>query len=146
MSDFTADQVLGYYDAATRLPKVTDEQTRAAVFEALKEEIEKGWNEITVRFGAVWDRKGYPDAGSISDKLTSTGYRSSTERSDALILVAVVVPEYLRTDATKAAIPVVAAEDERAHAEAKEAARLAKLDKAAALRAEADKLEAEAGA
>lgn len=145
MTDFTADQVLEYYDTATRLPKVTDEQTRAAVFEALKEEIEKGWNEITVRFGAVWDRKGYPDAGSISDKLPGgNGYRSSTERSAAMITVAVVVPEYMRTDATKKAIVAVAAEDERADAEAKEAARQAKLDKAATLRAEAEKLEAEA--
>lgn len=145
MTEFTADQVLEYCDAATRLPKVTDEQTRAAVFAALNEEIEKGWNEVTVRFGAVWDRKGYPATGSISDKLPGgSGYRSSTERSDAMILVAVVVPEYARTDATKSAIPIIAAADEKADAEAQEAARQAKLSKAAALRAEAEKLEAEA--
>lgn len=145
MSDFTSKQVLEYYDAASHLPEVTDELTRAAVLDALKEELEKGWNDVTVQFGAVWDRKGYPSTGSISDTVSGgTGYRSSTERSDAMILVAVVVPEYARTDATKKAVIAVAAEDERAYAEAQEAARQAKLSKAAALRAEAEKLEAEA--
>lgn len=146
MSDFTAEQVLGYCDAGVRLPEVTDEQARAAVLNALQEEVSKGWNEVSIRFGAVWDRKGYPDTGHISDKVSSSSYRSGTERSDTMILVGVVIPEYLRTDATKAAIPLVAAVEEKADAEAKEAARLAKLDKAAALRAEAEKLEAEAGA
>ena len=146
MSDFTAEQVLGYYDVATRLPEVTDEQARAAVLNALQDEVSKGWNKVSVRFGAVWDSKGYPDAGSISDKLSSSYYRSGTERSDTMILVAVVIPEYMRTDSTKDAIPLVAAAEEKADSEAKEAARLAKLDKAAELRAEAEKLEAEAGA
>ena len=146
MTEFTADQVLEYYDAATRLPEVTDEQTRAAVFAALNEEIEKGWNEVTVRFGAVWDRKGYPDVGSISDKLPGGGYRNSTERSDTMILVAVTIPEYMRSDATKAAIPLAAAAEEKEYAEVQERARQEKLSKAAELRAEAEKLESEAGA
>lgn len=146
MSDFTAEQVLES-DAPMSLPEVTDEHARAAVLSALEEEIAKGWNDVTVRFGAVWDRKGYPQTGSISDKVSAgISYRSVTERSDAMILVAVVVPEYMRTDATKTAIPVVAAADEQAQAERIAAARLAKLDKAAKLRAEAEKLEAEAGA
>ena len=75
MSDFTAEQVLGYYDVATRLPEVTDEQARAAVLNALQEEVSKGWNEVSIRFGAVWDRKGYPDTGHISDKVSSSSYR-----------------------------------------------------------------------
>ena len=145
MSDFTAEQVLGYYDVATRLPEVTDEQARDAVLAALTEEVSKEWNEVSVRFGAVWDRKGYPCTVHISDKVDASPYRSPAERSDAVILVAVVVPEYLRTDATKAAIPLVAAAEEKADAEAKEAARQEKLAKAAKLRAEAEKLEAEAG-
>jgi len=145
MSDFTIEQIFEY-GAPARLPEVTDDAARAAVLAALTEEVEKQWNDVTIHFGAVWDRKGHPCTGSISDKVDASGYRSCTARSDAVITVSVVVPEYLRTDATKAAIEVVAAAEEKADAEAKEAARLAKLDKAAALRAEAEKLEAEAGA
>lgn len=145
MTEFTVEQMFKS-EALLRLPEVTDEQARAAVLSALEEEISKSWNEASVRFGAVWDRKGYPNTGAISDKVHTSSYRSSTECSDAVILVAVVVPEYLRTDATKAAIPLVAAAEEKADADAKEAARQEKLSKAAALRAEAEKLEAEAGA
>lgn len=145
MTDFTLEQVLEYCDAAARLPEVTDEQAREAVLAALAEEASKGWNEVSVRFGAVWDRKGYPYTGHLSDKVSTSSYRHSTENSDTMILVGVVIPEYLRTDATKAAIPLVAAAEEKADAEAKEASRQEKLAKAAALRAEAEKLETEAG-
>lgn len=145
MSDFTAQNVLDY-DAPLNLPEVTDEHARAALIAALEEELSKGWNDAVVRFGAVWERKGYPVTGSISDKVDARPYRSPTDRSDAMILVAIVVPEYLRTDATKSAIPIIAAADEKADAEAKEAARQTMLDKAATLRAEAEKLEAQAGA
>ncbi len=146
MSEFTAKHVLEYA-APLNLPEVTDEHARTAVLNALEEELSKGWSDAVVRFGAVWDRKGYPQTGSISDKVSvGRSYRNVTERSDAMILVAVVVTEFMRTDATKAAIPVVAAADEHAKEEADAAARQAKLNKAAALRAEAEKLEAEAGA
>lgn len=145
MSDFTAQNVLDY-DAPLNLPEVTDEQARAAVLNALQEEISKGWNEVSVRFGAVWDRKGYPYTGHVSSNVDSSSYRSGTEHSDTMILVGVVIPEYMRTDATKAAIPLVVEAEEKADAEAKEAARQEKLAKAAKLRAEAEKLEAEAGA
>lgn len=146
MTDFTPEQVLEYYDAAARLPEVTDEQARAAVLSALQEEISKGWNEVSVRFGAVWERKGYPCTGHLSDKVSTSPYRNSTKNSAAMILVGVVIPEYMRTDATKAAIPLVVAAEEKADADAKDAARQEKLAKAAQLRAEAEKLEAEAGA
>lgn len=145
MTEFTAHDVLEYH-APLVLREVTDPVARDAVRRALESELSTGWNDVTVQFGAVWDRKGYPVTGSISSEVTSSSYRSKADRSDAMILVAVVIPEYLRTDETKEAITLVAAADERAKAEADDAARVAKLEKAAALRAEADKLESEAGA
>lgn len=141
MPDFTTADLLDG-SAPLNLSEVTDPSARQAVLAALDAELTRNIADIAVRMGAVWDRKGFPQTGSVSEKVSpGTGYRYG---ADTLILVAITVDRYSHADPTKTAWELVAAADERAKAEAEEAARNAKLARAADLRAEAERLEAEA--
>lgn len=142
--DFSVEEVFEH-DPFDRIPEVSDPKARsAAITAAVKEVLDENTGaSVSVRMGAVWSRKGSPDFGSVSEKVSpGTGYRGRD--SDTLVLIALVIPSYIHSEEAVAAVALVAEADEQERERAREEARQAKLARAASLRAEAEKLESEA--
>lgn len=94
---------------------------------------------VQVYAGAVYDRKGYPDVGSVSKRMDKSPYSGNDRHY--VIRAEIIVPGYMLDASANALLERIADGEEITERERIEALRQENLDKAAALRAEAEKLE-----
>ncbi|MBB3752474.1 hypothetical protein FHT44_004986 [Mycolicibacterium sp. BK634] len=131
-----------YYESIEEVAEVIGKLPRVdlelePVFKAIRAQIDSG-SQFDIRVGAIWDRKGYPDGGSVSKEVSPSSYRYSEY---TWVGVGVLVGDGWQTDELKSVVSAAANHDEIKKFIAEENARQATRDKVAALRAEADKLE-----
>lgn len=104
--------------------------------------------ELAVRVGAVWDRKGYPQYGSVSHVVNpGAPYRGHEENEQVLINVSLLIDRYdwKMSQSLKSTVAVAGRKDEERKA-ASEAAKLeAKRAQLESLRNEVAQLEEELG-
>ena len=95
---------------------------------------------VEVRSGAIWDRKGYPDGGSLSPDVSSSSYRK-----DELVYfqVSMAVPLRNVTDIQRAAVDAASAADKKIRVAELAALKAAKEEELSALEARAAKLREE---
>ena len=124
------------------LSDLTEEDARRTVLDALKrEDLEYLVQNTAVRAGVVFDRKGYPSFGAVSPQVNKSPYSSG---DDTLIVqVTVAVQDWDKNSPLHAARSDIAVFEEAADRAKKERIRSEKLARAAELRAQAEKLEAE---
>lgn len=126
-------------NAMDRRPAVVDKGLAADIVKAIDED---ALDQVRVRVGSVWSRKGYPESGSLSAMVSSSSYRGYDDQVH--ITVELLLDRWGIGPGLGVAINNVQAEQENEYRLALDAARQEKLDRAQRLREEAEKLEAEA--
>ena len=99
--------------------------------------------QSVIRVGSVWERKEYPDGGSVSPVVSPSPYRN-VRIDDILITVSVLFPgDYLRLIAPEVEqlVEQIKVDSETAKIAAETKRKQEIENQIAALRAEADKLE-----
>lgn len=140
MSSFDIGDLEGY-NYTERRPTVSDELLKSRILGSL---FGGGYSDrIRVRVGSVWDRKGYPQAGSLSHDVDPSPYRT---RDDQTYISIDLLLDAWDTSSDAALVDVlndVREEQKLEHRRVQEGKKQAKLDRARELRDEAEKLEAE---
>lgn len=91
---FEPDKVAALTDVL--LNPVFDDETRAFSYDiaaVLKQVLEADERLVHVYAGAVYDRKGYVNSGTVSSKLDKSPYQNNDRHY--VLRVEVVVPEYM---------------------------------------------------
>ena len=141
---FAPDEVAALTDVL--LNPVFDDETRAFSYDiaaVLKQVLEADERLVHVYAGAVYDRKGYVNSGTVSSKLDKSPYQNNDRHY--VLRVEVVVPEYMQeASGTKELFSRIAEKEEESELARLEARRQDSLRKAAELREQAAALENEA--